>query len=308
MTNVVLSIAIMTLGLFTAWGLPFFLQEGLLSPFTAAFMMVIGLFFNLPFWSLIHEGIHGNLLGQRRFNFYLSRALSFFFGVSFTFVQSAHLTHHAMNRDPEEVPELEKGETYLRARLRYYLTLFFGIYLFEVLAPLKFIFLSRPTITRMVERVYPAGSYLRKIHERALATEQRTTLIRQEAYGLVLFWALTFFFYRQHLSLFFLFFFGRAFFISFFDNVYHYNTPLYATDSAHNLTLPAPLSLFILHFNYHHVHHQHPSWGWRQLPQKTPLIKGPSLWSALFSQLNGLVSLHPYNPQESAHEKDKFSR
>jgi fatty acid desaturase len=59
---------------------------------------------------------------------------------------------------------------------------------------------------------------------------------------------------------------GRTFCISFMDNVYHYRTPLHATVSGHNLSLPRGFSRFLLNFNFHRVHHANPSMPWLRLP------------------------------------------
>jgi hypothetical protein len=58
---------------------------------------------------------------------------------------------------------------------------------------------------------------------------------------------------------------GRAVLISVADNAYHYGTRLAAPLEAMNLKLPRPLEGFVLAFNLHNVHHQHPGVPWYAL-------------------------------------------
>jgi fatty acid desaturase len=59
----------------------------------------------------------------------------------------------------------------------------------------------------------------------------------------------------------------RMFLISFMDNVYHYGSTLNITTSGHNLWLPRVLSVLILNFNFHRVHHRNPAVPWPKLPE-----------------------------------------
>jgi len=58
----------------------------------------------------------------------------------------------------------------------------------------------------------------------------------------------------------------RAFLVSLMDNVYHYRTPLNLTVSGYNLSVPRFLSVPLLNFNLHRVHHTNPSVPWAMLP------------------------------------------
>ena len=86
----------------------------------------------------------------------------------------------------------------------------------------------------------------------------------------------------------------RTFFISFMDNVYHYRTPLHATVSGHNLSLPRGFSRFLLNFNFHRVHHRNPSVPWTQLPELFAEHSDRfdrNLFTAALNQLRGPVPL-----------------
>lgn len=105
---------------------------------------------------------------------------------------------------------------------------------------------------------------------------------------------------------------ARAFFISFADYVYHYNTKIKDTISGKNLWLPKPLSAFLLYFNYLGTHHQHPQVCWHTLPATYKLtevqnedkyvenfhhallcqLKGPMPNSLIKSQLNKPLTQH----------------
>ncbi|MEU3012068.1 fatty acid desaturase [Nocardia asteroides] len=88
-----------------------------------------------PFWSLIHEAIHGSLLRDRTHNDRTGRALTVLYGSPFAMLKAGHLLHHRYSRVRERTEIYDPARTsWLAAAPRFYLTLLGGLYLLEVLA------------------------------------------------------------------------------------------------------------------------------------------------------------------------------
>jgi fatty acid desaturase len=56
--------------------------------------------------------------------------------------------------------------------------------------------------------------------------------------------------------------------VSFFDNLYHYGTPVDNSKTAKELLLPDTVSAMLLHGNYHETHHLNPDVPWARLPDR----------------------------------------
>jgi len=102
----------------------------------------------------------------------------------------------------------------------------------------------------------------------------------------------------------------RMFLISFMDNVYHYGSTLNITASGHNLRLPRVLSVLILNFNFHRVHHRNPAVPWPKLPElfaehADSFDRG--LLTAAVNQLGGPIPLSELMYARDANRKVKNS-
>ncbi len=224
---------------------------------------------NNPFWALIHEAIHDVFSSSSRTNAAAGRLLSIFFGSPFHVLRLTHLSHHKFNRSP-----LEKGtEVYdpvrsskLRANFSYFFYIFCGLYLLEVFSTLVF-FLPPKSFERLGRRLVDCGNAQEKWLAAKFMDAKTVREIRIDGLAILLLFGLSAFCYGAHWRVFASLLALRMFLISFMDNVYHYGTTLNVTVSGHNLWLPRILSVWILNFNFHRVHHRNPAASWQQLPE-----------------------------------------
>ncbi|MGW4366604.1 fatty acid desaturase family protein [Nocardia takedensis] len=217
-----------------------------------------------PFWSLIHEAVHGSLLRDRELNDRFGRALAVLYGSPFALLKAGHLLHHRYSRTRERTEIYDPAHTtLLRTAPGYYLRLFGGLYLLEVLA-LLLALLPAAAVRRIGARVEAPDSIAGLVFDR-LAGDRVLPGFRLDAAVIVVLHLAAFLAYGAHAWMLALALFGRALIISVSDNAYHYDTALDAPLQALNLRLPRPLEGFALSFNLHGVHHRHPGLRWYEL-------------------------------------------
>ena len=247
-----------------------------------------------PYWSLIHEAIHDMFHSNRSVNAFFGRLLSILFGAPFRILRMSHLVHHKLNRLPVEGTEYyDRGEsTRARAAPGYYLQIFLGLYLVEVLSSIYFLlprrfllrlqkcFLRPDGVSGILMQNWLGAAALREIRIDGL---------------LALSWlALSFLCYGERWPLLAAALLGRALLISFLDNVYHYATPVGDLFYARNLRLPAAAAKLLLHFNLHGVHHVNPAIPWIDLPEAFEAQAGKyqgGYFGAALDQLRGPIAL-----------------
>ena len=84
----------------------------------------------------------------------------------------------------------------------------------------------------------------------------------------------------------------RGFFVSFFDNLYHYGTPTGERRYALYPETPAWLQTFLLSFNLHYMHHRYPGVPWnrlRALVEADGRVPDMGYLTALLRQLHGPI-------------------
>jgi fatty acid desaturase len=244
-----------------------------------------------PFWSLIHEAIHGLFAPSRRLNRLMGRSMAIFFGSPFAVLQSSHLLHHQLNRTAAEAAEAYDPRRRSRAQAAalYYAQLCGGLYLAELAAVFVF-WLPARWLARWRDRLEP-DSLSAALFRRLLAPDTLREIRADALASCGLFAAAIAAYGAQWIWLFALLA-ARAFLISFFDNVYHYGTPLGRRLHARNLRLPRHLSRAFLHFNLHGVHHENPGLPWPELARVAGQrrVEGGFLKAAL-GQLAGPIAL-----------------
>lgn len=217
-----------------------------------------------PFWSLIHESIHGSLVARRTVNDRWGRILAVLYGSPFTLLKAGHLLHHRYSRirDRSEIYD-PATSSWGRAALGYYGRLFGGLYLLEVaavlLAPLP-----AAALTRLAERLDSPDSVAGPMFQR-LAQAKVLGQFRTDAAAIVALHTVAFAAYGTSGWMLLAALIGRALIISLSDNAYHYGTELNRPMEALNLRLPRTLERFALSFNLHAVHHRHPGLRWYEL-------------------------------------------
>lgn len=217
-----------------------------------------------PFWSLIHEAIHGTLLRERKWNDRLGRILAIGYGAPFIVLKTGHLLHHRYSRTRRQRTEIydPARSSWAVAAPGYYLLLLGGLYLAEVASVLLVAaprWLWRYVARRLDSPDTDTGMLLDGIRRRHLRQ------FRADGVAVILVYAAASVGYGRHVWMLAAALAARAVLISVADNAYHYGTRLDAPLEAMNLRLPRPMERFVLAFNLHSVHHRHPGLRWYEL-------------------------------------------
>lgn len=219
---------------------------------------------NITHWALIHEAIHTLLHPSPETNERLGRGLSILFGASFHVLRFGHLMHHKLNRHWCSEYRAQAG---LRARMKYYYDLLLGLYVSEVTTSLTmaalprrvFMRIVRLTVARLQPEIGVAG-------ERFFYARGHVRMVRADMAVSGVLHAASFLLYGVYWPVLAGLLLVRGAIISFFDNIYHYDTPADNSKAAKELMLPSRVSRLLLHGNYHETHHLNPQVPWYGLP------------------------------------------
>ena len=238
-------------------------------------------------FAVVHEGIHGNLHPDVGTNRALGRLSSVLFGSPFAFLRDAHLLHHKYNRKlghPDLFEPASEGRT--AARARYLFELFFGLYFKEF---------GVAVLCLLPRRWWSNAEAAARgdLNARLLAGIARDSMIGQvrvDALCIMTVHAVSAALYWHLPAPFLVMLLGRAFVVSLHDNAYHYRTDPDVVLYARNLRLPRLLSVLLLHFNYHGIHHLAPGLAWHRLPkefERRRAVMAGSVPQATLAQLYG---------------------
>ncbi|WP_306356943.1 MULTISPECIES: fatty acid desaturase [unclassified Nocardia] len=226
--------------------------------------LLVPMLLTTPFWSLIHEAVHGTLLERRARNDGCGRALAVLYGSPFALLKAGHLLHHRYSRTRERTEIYDPAtSSWAKAAPGYYLRLFGGLYLLEVAAVLLAA-LPAPLLRGLARRLDAPDSVSGPLFERIAQAEQLTRF-RTDAVAIVALHTAALLAYGEHAWMLLAALGGRALIISVSDNAYHYGTDLDAPLEAMNLRLCRPLERLALNFSLHGVHHRHPGLRWYEL-------------------------------------------
>ena len=226
--------------------------------------LLVPVLLTTPFWSLIHEAVHGSLIRDREVNDRCGRALAVLYGSPFAMLKIGHLLHHRYSRTRERTEIYDPAtSSWARSAPGYYLRLCGGLYLLE-LAALPLAALPVAAIRGLGRRVAAPDSVAGPLFER-IAQAKVLRQFRVDAAAIVMLHAAAFLAYGRYGWMLLAALGGRAFVISLSDNAYHYGTELDAPLEALNLRLPRILEQAALSFNLHGVHHHHPGLRWYEL-------------------------------------------
>jgi fatty acid desaturase len=229
--------------------------------------LLIPVLLTTPFWSLIHEAVHGTLIRERRRNDLCGRALAVLYGSPFAMLKAGHLLHHRYSRTRERTEIYDPAtSSWFRTAPGYYVRLCGGLYLLEIVA-LPLAVLPGSMVRGLGRRVDAPDSVAGPLFDR-LAQPTVLRQFRTDAAAIVLLYAAAFLAYGGYGWMLLAALGGRAVIISVSDNAYHYGTDLDAPLDALNLRLPRPLEHAALNFNLHGVHHRHPGVRWYELREK----------------------------------------
>jgi fatty acid desaturase len=243
-------------------------------------------------WSILHESIHGSLLRDRTWNDRVGRALAVGYGAPFVLLKSGHLLHHRFSRTPRERTEVYEpaASSWTRRAPVYYLRLFGGLYLAEVASVV--LALAPRRLWHRLRHLLDTPDTVTALLFDAI-TGRRLGQFRLDAIGIVLVYTGAFLAYGNRWWMLLAALMGRAFLVSVADNAYHYGTALDEPLEAMNLRLPGFLESFVLAFNLHGVHHQHPGLAWHSLRGAFLADGGRfdmSWWRAVIRQLRGPIA------------------
>jgi fatty acid desaturase len=247
-----------------------------------------------PFWSLIHEAIHDLFNASKSINGFFGRLLAILFGSPFRILRLSHLLHHKLNRMPVEGTEYYDRETGGRATAApgYFFQILIGLYLVEVMSPLYFL-LPRRWLEQLKNRYLKPQGVSAILMQNWLGAESLRE-IRCDGVLTICWLSFSFYLYGEHWPMLLAALLARGFFISFLDNVYHYETPVSDVFFAKNLKLPALLTKLLLNFNLHGIHHINPAISWINLPQAFEVQGGKyqgNYFAAALRQLHGPIAL-----------------
>jgi fatty acid desaturase len=247
-----------------------------------------------PFWSLIHEAIHDLFHPDRAVNAFFGRFLSILFGAPFRILRMSHLLHHKLNRLPIEGAEFydRAKKSKARAAPGYFFQISLGLYLLELMSTL-FFFLPRRLLALFQRRFVRPDAVSGLLMQNWLDAESLRE-IRFDGWLTLAWLALSFLCYGERWPLLAALLLARGFLISFFDNIYHYATPVGDIFYAKNLGLAQPLAKLLLNFNLHGVHHVNPAIPWSDLPAAFDAEGGKyqgGYFSAAGNQLRGPIAL-----------------
>ena len=242
-------------------------------------------------WSILHESVHGSLIRNRKVNDRLGRTLAIGYGAPFILLKTGHLLHHRFSRTPRERTEVyEPAETTWAAHApAYYLRLIGGLYLAEVASVV--LALAPRRLWHRLRHLLDTPDTVTALLFDAI-TGRRLGQFRLDALLIVAIHTAAFLAYGAHWWMLLAVLAGRAFLVSVADNAYHYGTTLDAPLEAMNLRLPRLLESFVLAFNLHGVHHQHPGLPWHEL--RGAFLAGGGRfdlgwWSAVARQFRGPI-------------------
>ena len=226
----------------------------------------------LPMWALMHEAVHGILLHGRARNDIVGRGLFILFGSPLFFLRFGHLMHHRFNRRPVDLddgcdPAKECGAA---RTLGYYFKLFGGTYLQELFIPVLF-WLPKRAVAKALNAFLSSdeASYA-QVREHAevqlLGDPAALRALRIDTAAIALLFVLAFAAYGAVWWMLASALLLRGFFVSFFDNLYHYGTPTGDRRYALYPATPAWLQRYLFNFNLHYMHHRYPNVPWHRLP------------------------------------------
>ncbi|GEM_PF-293397 len=216
----------------------------------------------LPLYSLMHEGMHRCLHPNNRVNDLLGAALSALFPGPFSFLRATHTGHHRRNRtDAEMFDSYYPGQGKWRKRIQFYLV-YTGLF-----------WLSLPIATLLV-LIWPAALRSRLIQDApavsAMVNSVPTRFVRRvrtEAAIVVGVHLLLILVVGVHWTTWLLLYGMLGVLWSSQNYITHAFAPRHVMNGAYNLAAPKIWSLWLLNFNWHLAHHQHPAVPWIHLPQ-----------------------------------------
>jgi len=269
--NIALTFLIIGVGIFLQW-----LASHVSNwPTTIAIAIAFSFLF-LPLYSLLHEAEHRIFHPHPIINDIFGFLLAAFFPGSFTFLRACHLGHHQRNRTDAEMFDLYYPTDNLLGKRIYFYALYTGMFWLSVPVSMIILLLFPGLLRTSLLRDAPSVSAMVSgIPSRYLLR------IRLECLAVILIHLTLFFAFNLKLWPYLLLYSFYGLNWSSQQYLPHAGSPRHVLNGAHNLLAHPLYSAWMLNFNWHLAHHQHPNVPWIYLPQfDDPIRDRPGYLSA----------------------------
>ncbi len=237
-------------------------------------------FLGLTVYALLHEACHRNLNSDLRINALLGMVVSWFFPVSFTFMETVHEVHHLNNRTDNELFDYYYPDDNLFFKYWQWYSILIGIY--PPIIPIASMLLAFiPSFFNLAFWKNDKSSSI--IFDKNLFTNAVIQKIRIEVILGIVFWVLLFQLLDLKLQSVIILY--VAFWINWSTRQYvtHAFSPRHVIDGAWNLKVSRLMGWIFLNGHWDKVHHQYPRAAWQTLPalgkhSQTPI----SYWRQYF--------------------------
>jgi len=221
-------------------------------------------------WGLIHEGIHGQLLRERRANEGLARLLAIGLAMPFDAVRFGHLVHHRFTREPFDRPDVDDAtEPRWRKQFAYYSRLLGGLYIAELTVPLLAFLpvrMARALISNGVGAHGPEGAQVQRLFANHAGDAQKRYRARRDWLCSCALYALAFVLYGKYWPILVVTMWLRGLWLSMADNLPHYGVALDEPGRARDFRVPRVVGTMLMNHHLHRQHHLHPTMPWTALP------------------------------------------
>lgn len=270
-TNAALATLVMLAAAVQLIGLPCALRVWGPAALIAVVPAMVPVIFLTPMhWGLVHEGIHGQLTKRRRLNEWLARTLSIALALPFDTVRFGHLMHHRFTREPYDRPDVhETGAPRWCTWLAYYVRLFGGLYVGELVVPLLAFLprtLSRTVVLSAVGEEGPVGPEVQRLFGNFAADPARRYRMRRDWLLSLVVYGASFWLYGVWWPVLAATMYLRGLWLSLADNLPHYGVGLGEPGRARNFRVPGGWPVLLMNHHLHQWHHRYPTLPWTALP------------------------------------------
>lgn len=220
-------------------------------------------FLGMPMYTLLHEAMHRTFHTNRRLNEGFGVWMAFWYPGAFTGFRLGHQSHHRANRSDAELFDgyyPGKDNPWLK-RFAFYFLYVGGFWLIIQLANVLCLIFPGFVDTNIIKKVSTFNSKVGN-HPKKYVRRVRIELCATACFHVMMMWLS-----GWRLEIWAIFYACFAVVWSSQNYITHAHTPRHTLNGAHNLKTNPIYASFILYFNYHLAHHQHPSVPWIHLPK-----------------------------------------
>jgi fatty acid desaturase len=233
-----------------------------ISGWTLVAFAVVFSFLTLPLYSLMHECEHNIFHKNKWINDVAGTILSAFFPGPFSFLRGCHLGHHRRNRTEAEMFEIiQPGDSAWKKTGFFYFMYLGGFWLSVPVSMIPLLLWPALLKSRMIQNTVSASAMVNGV-PRHFYLRIRLECVFVLVLHLALIWSL-----NLNPSTYLLILVAGGINWSSQQYIQHAGSPLDVIHGAHNLKASRLYQKWILNFNWHLAHHQHPQVPWNMLPK-----------------------------------------